>query len=596
MPDEMIQHPGEEPTPPAHPGPAGAGPPEDDDEVPLGEIPPVAEGAGPLSVVSPQYTIHPENLPLDLPEPDYSRPVREAENDDSDEVLLGELPPGSEGSGPLSVVSRQFLVPPESLPADLPEPEPDLTGPSPKLPPPSGIHLRKTGTDPDEIALGEPHPDREPDHDEPYVLDSVTLRIVPMPSGPPPAPIPAPELHPVKPIGLLAREEPQPPTPPAPSPPVPRPVPAGELARRLWSMPVVTPVPPAAGEPAPPELPPDPHGWQLISLVIPVFNEEDSLQPLHAEIDAAVRGLGLACEIIFVDDGSSDGSWSVVQKLAANDRRVRGLRLRANFGKAAALAAGFQLAGGEVVMTLDADLQDDPKEIPRFLAALRAGFDVVSGWKKIRLDPWHKTFPSRVFNAIVGRVTGVRLHDHNCGFKAYRAQVLREVQLYGELHRFVPVLAAGRGFRVGELVINHRPRKYGHSKYGWRRFVKGLLDLFTVRLLTGFGRRPQHLLGSTGLLSWSLGVLLLMVLGVNALVRWDTATAGIGLSGQILLGILSLGAFLFGTQMLLAGLTAEFFVARSVVDTEPYGVADHAGIVGTDATPPPTPSEAIDLE
>jgi len=245
----------------------------------------------------------------------------------------------------------------------------------------------------------------------------------------------------------------------------------------------------------------------VISAVIPVFNERESLPQLHAEIAAVAATNGLDLEVVFVDDGSTDGSWGVIAELAAKHSWTHGIRFRRNFGKAAALSAGFKAAKGEVVMTLDADLQDDPKEVPRFLEALGGGLDVVSGWKRVRLDPWHKTMPSRLFNALVGWLTGVRLHDHNCGFKCYRAEVLREVRLYGELHRFVPVLAAARGFKVGEIAVDHRPRRFGHSKYGVRRFVKGFLDLLTVKFLTGFRQRPQHLLGSVGLLAFALGSL-----------------------------------------------------------------------------------------
>src|SRR5438874_8016880 len=236
----------------------------------------------------------------------------------------------------------------------------------------------------------------------------------------------------------------------------------------------------------------------MISVVVPVYNEKESLPQLQAELTAITAEAHLDVEVLFVDDGSRDGSWEVIQELAHRHSWVHGIRFRRNFGKAAALSAGFRAAHGEIVLTLDADLQDDPKEIPRFLAELDTGLDVVSGWKKIRHDPWHKVWPSRVFNALVSRLTGVGLHDHNCGMKCYRAEVFREIRLYGELHRLIPVLAAARGFRVGEIVINHRPRKFGHSKYGVRRFVKGFLDLLTVKFLTGFGQRPQHLLGSLG--------------------------------------------------------------------------------------------------
>lgn len=196
----------------------------------------------------------------------------------------------------------------------------------------------------------------------------------------------------------------------------------------------------------------------MLSAVIPVFNEVDSLAALHTELDQVARTHSYDLQIIFVDDGSTDGSWRAICDLAGRDARVSGLKFRRNFGKAAALSAGFNAAQGELVMTLDADLQDDPHEIPRFLAAMEQNLDVVSGWKQVRHDPWHKVLPSRIFNWMVSALTGVALHDHNCGMKCYRREIFREVRLYGELHRFVPVLAAARGFRVGELVIQHRPR------------------------------------------------------------------------------------------------------------------------------------------
>jgi dolichol-phosphate mannosyltransferase len=319
---------------------------------------------------------------------------------------------------------------------------------------------------------------------------------------------------------------------------------------------------------------PDPDA-EVVSLVIPVFNERESLPALYAEITEVAEANRLRLEVVFVDDGSTDGSWDVVADLAARHRRVRGVRFRRNFGKAAALAAGFQTATGSTVITLDADLQDDPHEIPRFLAALKGGLDVVSGWKKVRLDPWHKVWPSRVFNWLVGRVTGVTLHDHNCGMKAYRAEVFREVKLYGELHRFIPVLADARGFKVGELVINHRPRKFGRSKYGFRRFAKGFLDLITVKFLTGFGHRPQHLLGNFGLVPVGLGLLGLFGLAVNAVIRvLSENTVGASAMIQIVIAFLSVGLLLFGTQLVVTGLIAELIVGRGPDDLEPYCVAE----------------------
>ncbi len=273
----------------------------------------------------------------------------------------------------------------------------------------------------------------------------------------------------------------------------------------------------------------------MISIVIPVYNECESLEALYGEIAAVAAAEQWELEVLFVDDGSNDGSWNVIRDLSHKHLAVRGIRLRRNFGKAAALLAGFRTARGDIFLTLDADLQDDPREIPRFLAALEGTnktgdgppssqpikpLDVVSGWKKIRYDPWHKVLPSRIFNWLVSTLTGVRLHDHNCGMKCYRAAVFREIRLYGELHRFIPVLAAARGFKVGEIVINHRRRRYGQSKYGVRRFLKGFLDLGTVIFLTGFGQRPQHMLGGLGLVSFIAGNIGMVYLGITWIINW----------------------------------------------------------------------------
>ena len=300
-----------------------------------------------------------------------------------------------------------------------------------------------------------------------------------------------------------------------------------------------------------------------LSLIVPVYNERESLAALCAEIGAVAREHTLAVEMIFVDDGSTDGSWDVVKELAAHDPRIRGARFRRNFGKAAALQAGFRTARGSRALTLDADLQDDPAEIPNFLKRLDQGFDVVSGWKKVRHDPWHKVFPSRVFNGVVSWLTGVHLHDHNCGMKAFDATVLREVRLYGELHRFIPVLAAAKGFRVGELVIQHRARKFGRSKYGFRRFLRGFLDLLTVMYLTTYGRRPMHLYGGSTLLIAAAAVVL-AVLGAfwSPALSWLTILA-------IVLGVLgSLVVFLNGLQ-------AE--TLASLRTDDPYSIVERIG-------------------
>jgi dolichol-phosphate mannosyltransferase len=312
----------------------------------------------------------------------------------------------------------------------------------------------------------------------------------------------------------------------------------------------------------------------MLSIVIPLLNERDSLERLHQELDEVARARGYDIEMILIDDGSKDGSWSVVRRLAAEDPRVRGIRFRRNFGKAAALSAGFRAARGELVMTLDADLQDDPREIPRFLAAMSEELDVVSGWKQVRHDPWHKVLPSRIFNGMVSWLTGVRLHDHNCGMKCYRREVLREVRLYGELHRFVPVLAAARGFNVGEISIQHRPREFGQSKYGVRRIMKGFLDLLTVKFLTGFGQRPQHVLGTVGLISFSIGFLGLASLAVNWVLGHTLSDWEITPLHQRPAVLYSLGALLLGSQLMSMGFLAELITAYQVRDAETYSVAE----------------------
>ena len=304
----------------------------------------------------------------------------------------------------------------------------------------------------------------------------------------------------------------------------------------------------------------------MISVVIPVFNERESLGPLMAECARvfAAEGMGPA-EFLLVDDGSKDGTWDAVRAVAAQDPRIRAIRLRRNFGKAAALTAGFQAARGAIVFTLDGDGQDDPAEIPKFLAKLGEGFDVVSGWKRTRHDPWHKVGPSRVFNRLVSDLTGCHLHDHNCGFKAYRAEVLREVGIYGELHRFVPVLAHAKGFRVAEVVVNHRARKFGRSKYGVARFIKGLLDLVTVRFLTRFAQRPLHILGGIGLALLVLGALGLLDLAIV----WFHESIG-----HRPLLVYSAALLVVGTQLVSLGILAELVTSYNIQAEDTYSIAE----------------------
>jgi len=315
----------------------------------------------------------------------------------------------------------------------------------------------------------------------------------------------------------------------------------------------------------------------MLSIVIPVYNEQESLQALHRELSDVAAAEGYELDVIFVDDGSTDESWRRIEELAAGDHRVRGIRFRRNFGKAAALSAGFSQARGELVITLDADLQDDPQEIPRFLAEMQKGLDVVSGWKKVRHDPWHKVGPSRVFNWLVSAVTGVRLHDHNCGMKCYRREIFDEVRLYGELHRFVPVLAAARGYRVGELVIRHRPRQFGRSKYGVTRIVKGFLDLSTVKFLTGFGQRPQHLLGTLGLASFFLGLFGLVYLAGYWVVGAFFPNLGLLPLHERPAVIYSVALLLLGGQLMSMGFVAELLIAYHGPDVKPYSISQRIG-------------------
>ncbi len=235
-----------------------------------------------------------------------------------------------------------------------------------------------------------------------------------------------------------------------------------------------------------------------LSLVVPVHNERPTLEAMVAECAEVLESLGVVWELLFIDDGSTDGSFAAISEIHARDPRIRGVRLRANLGKSAALAVGFRAARGARIVTLDGDLQDDPHEIPRLLTVLDEGADLVSGWKVARQDPPSRVFASRVFNGLSRLASGIELHDLNCGLKAYRREVTAEVPLYGELHRFIPLLAHWRGFRVAEIAVSHRPRAVGRSRYGWSRVLRGIMDLVTVICLTRYNRRPAHFFSLPG--------------------------------------------------------------------------------------------------
>ncbi|HEX2432661.1 MAG TPA: glycosyltransferase family 2 protein [Gaiellaceae bacterium] len=292
----------------------------------------------------------------------------------------------------------------------------------------------------------------------------------------------------------------------------------------------------------------------MISVVVPVHDEERSVEPLYEELRSALEPLGRAWEAVFVDDGSADGSFVALTRLHATAPNVVVVRLRRNFGKAAALAAGFRHASGGVVVTIDADLQDDPAEIPRLLAKLDEGFDLVSGWKAQRRDPLTRRLLSRIFNGVVGRVSGLRLHDMNCGLKAYRAEVVRNLRIYGELHRFLPVLAHDRGYRVAELPVNHRPREHGRSNYGVERYLRGFLDFMTVWFMGRYRHRPLHLFGGLGLALGAIGSVLLAYLTVLKL-----SGEAIGHRPLLTLGVLLV---VVGLQFFSLGLLSELITSH----------------------------------
>jgi glycosyltransferase involved in cell wall biosynthesis len=292
----------------------------------------------------------------------------------------------------------------------------------------------------------------------------------------------------------------------------------------------------------------------VISVVVPVYDEELTLTLLYEELEAALEPLERPWEAVLVDDGSTDGSFAALTRLHAAHGNVRVVRLRRNFGKAAALAAGFAQARGDVVVTIDADLQDVPAEIPRLLAKLDEGFDLVSGWKAKRRDPWLRRALSKLFNVATSRISGPRLHDLNCGLKAYRAEVLAGLRIYGELHRFLPVLAHYRGYRVAELAVAHRERAHGRSRYGPERYLRGFLDLLTVTFIGRYRHRPLHLFGGLGLLLGAVGV---GVLGYLTVVK--ATGEAIGHRPLLMLGVLLV---VVGLQLFSLGLLSEMVTSQ----------------------------------
>ena len=315
-----------------------------------------------------------------------------------------------------------------------------------------------------------------------------------------------------------------------------------------------------------------------ISVVVPLYNEEESLEELVNWISRVNESHGFSYEVVLIDDGSNDSSWQVINKLAENNQNVKGARFNRNYGKSAALDTGFKIAKGDVIITMDADLQDSPDEIPALYQKVKEGYDIVSGWKKKRHDPITKTIPSRFFNLVTRLMSGIKLHDFNCGLKAYNKDVVKNVKLYGEMHRYIPVIAKWQGFsKIGEQVVQHQKRKYGKTKFGFERFIFGFLDLLTITFVSKFRKRPMHFFGTFGVLSFLFGI-------VSALwILWEKIDAvyfsKIPVSREVVeqpLFFLALVAIIMGVQLFLAGFIAELLAQQSAGKSE-YLVIDTIG-------------------
>lgn len=315
-----------------------------------------------------------------------------------------------------------------------------------------------------------------------------------------------------------------------------------------------------------------------LSIVVPLYNEHESLPLLVEQLHRVIGGMGVTYEIVLVDDGSNDRSWEVITGLAGQDAHVKGIRFGRNYGKSPALNEGFRASQGAVVITMDADLQDDPEEVPGLYRMVCAeGFDLVSGWKKERHDPLSKTIPTRLYNWATRRVSGVRLHDFNCGLKAYRGEVVHAIEVYGEMHRYIPFIAYREGFRrIGEKVVKHHPRRFGRTKFGLDRFINGFLDLMTIYFVYRFGRKPMHFFGAFGTLMFVFGFGATFWLVADKLLHlWRHRPAPL-VSDQALFYV-ALAAMVIGVQLFTAGFVAQL-VERNGADRDRYRIADKIGL------------------
>lgn len=309
-----------------------------------------------------------------------------------------------------------------------------------------------------------------------------------------------------------------------------------------------------------------------LSIIIPLFNEEESLTELYAWIKKVVTANSFSYEVIFIDDGSNDKSWEVIEKLQSNEPELRGIKFRRNYGKSAALNVGFQHAEGGVIITMDADLQDSPEEIPELYRMItKDGFDLVSGWKKKRYDPISKTIPTKLFNWATRKMTGIYLHDFNCGLKAYSHEVIKDIEVYGEMHRYIPAIAKWAGFtKIGEKVVAHQERKYGVTKFGLERFVNGFLDLLSINFVGKFGKRPMHLFGLIGTLVFILGFGMVVYIGAEKLYNLNLNVKS-RLITEIPQFYIALICMVIGVQLFLAGFLAEL-VSRSSPNRNNYKI------------------------
>ena len=313
-----------------------------------------------------------------------------------------------------------------------------------------------------------------------------------------------------------------------------------------------------------------------ISVIVPLLNEAESLPELIAWIERVMAENQFSYEVIMVDDGSTDESWSVIQELHSKNSAIKGIRFLRNYGKSAALNTAFEACQGDVVITMDADLQDSPDEIPELYRMVKEdGFDLVSGWKKVRYDSkLAKNIPSKFFNWTTRRMSGIMLHDFNCGLKAYKKDVVKSIEVYSEMHRYIPVIAKWAGFsNIGEKVVIHQKRKHGVSKFGWNRFINGYLDLLTVNFMSKFGKKPMHLFGSLGTLSFLIGIVITIILIAQKLYRMSHHVAGFRQVTDQPLFYLALLAMVFGLMLFLAGFLAEL-IARNGSDRNKYLISD----------------------